>query len=166
MAAAARKTPPLKSHTSTPIQPEESQCVPVCPASEEHSHRGVVLVVDDEDTIRQVVVRILESEGFCCLEACDGIDALEAFARSPDTIDFLLSDVSMPRMDGLELASRVAVIRPAIKVLIMSGHLLNCSLPHGWRFLAKPFRTRELLDRMGELDQSSQAAAIEQRRAG
>jgi CheY-like chemotaxis protein len=154
MATAARKTPSPESHAAIPIEPGHSQRVPARSTFQEQGRRGTVLVVDDEPAVRQLVVTILEGEGFSCVAACDGLDALDVFARSPGAIDFLLSDVAMPRMDGLELASRVAVARPTIGILIMSGHLQNRSLQREWRFLAKPFRTSELLDRMGELEQS------------
>jgi len=64
------------------------------------SREIVILVVDDEVIVRNIVQRILTQAGFAVLAAADGQEALEVFQAFPDTIDMLLTDIDMPRLDG------------------------------------------------------------------
>src|SRR5512133_1525873 len=68
------------------------------------------LVVDDEPRLRQALVRLMESDGFTCLEAANGADALEMLRRMPVTL--VLSDLRMPQMDGVELLREVRARYP------------------------------------------------------
>ena len=96
----------------------------------------VVLVVDDEPLIRNIVRIALEAEGYFILAAADGEEGLALSRSFPGTIHLLLSDVMMPRMDGLQLAEALTAERPATTVLLMSGQLdLTAERP----FLRKPF---------------------------
>src|ERR1035441_9212064 len=101
----------------------------------------VILCAEDDEQIRSLLVKFLKADGFTVLTAGDGQSALEIARSHPGHIDLLLSDVAMPRMNGLELYRTVAVERSATKVLLMSGDL-------DWReqvsmlglpFLQKPF---------------------------
>ena len=102
---------------------------------------GVVLVAEDEVIVRNIVCLLLQREGYQVLSAADGKEALELAREYRGTIDLLLSDVKMPRMDGISLAEHVINERPGIRVLLMSGKLSdeirkqNIRLP----FLRKPF---------------------------
>jgi two-component system, cell cycle sensor histidine kinase and response regulator CckA len=103
----------------------------------------VVLVVDDEQTIRQAARRILESIGYKVLEAEDGIRAIDLL--SDDTpVDLLMADLQMPELTGEEMARQLRARRPELKVLYVSGYvdrLLN-ERPILWEdeaFLEKPF---------------------------
>ncbi|MCU1381787.1 MAG: putative multi-sensor signal transduction histidine kinase [Acidobacteria bacterium] len=78
-----------------------------------------VLVVDDEDLVRKFVERVLREGGYQTTTASDGPEALEAAAA--ETFDVLVTDVMMPQMTGDELARRVRVTTPAIKVLYLTG---------------------------------------------
>ena len=83
----------------------------------------VILVVDDEVIVRNIVQRILTKEGFAVLAAADGEEALELFQTFPDTIDLLLTDIDMPRLDGFHLAKRVRLQKPEVKILFrQTGH--------------------------------------------
>ncbi|MEU4221563.1 ATP-binding protein [Actinoplanes sp. NPDC026623] len=109
----------------------------------------IVLVVDDEDGIRETVARNLSHAGYTVITAADGAHALD-LAADHDAINLLLTDVVMPGMTGPELARRFAADRPAGRVLLMSGYAEGLidrhgMLPPGTTLLAKPFTTAQLL---------------------
>ena len=102
-----------------------------------------VLLVDDDPSVRAYVSRALSIAGFTILEAVDGTDALQIAETAPGPIEILVTDINMPGIDGLELARRVQVLRPATGVVYMSGapaHEVEAwSLLTGTVFLQKPF---------------------------
>lgn len=101
----------------------------------------VILVAEDEEIVQNMVKLTLERDGYCVLTAGDGLEALEVVRRFPGTIHLLLTDVLMPRMDGLELARLMRMERPATPVLVMSGtHYPGQEL----RYLGKPFSPARL----------------------
>ena len=124
-------------------------------------HRGdeTILVVEDEDKVREVAVRILSGQGYRVLEASQGLDAFLIFTEHDGPIHLLLTDVVMPKMSGRELAETLMSIRPRIKVLYMSGYTDNAIVHHGvletgMDFIQKPFavdtlarKVREVLDK-------------------
>jgi two-component system, cell cycle sensor histidine kinase and response regulator CckA len=81
-----------------------------------------MLLVEDQDAIRDVVSEFLKGSGYTVLEATDGIEALQVAEQHDGDIDLLLTDVVMPRMGGPELAIRLANLRPRMKVIYMSGY--------------------------------------------
>jgi two-component system cell cycle sensor histidine kinase/response regulator CckA len=85
------------------------------------AHREIVLVVDDQQGVRQLVSRILTRHGYTVLEAGDVTEALALAEQHPGPIDLIVSDVVMPTMSGPELVARLRTIRP-VKVLYMSGY--------------------------------------------
>jgi CheY-like chemotaxis protein len=99
-----------------------------------------VLVVDDEATIRDVVQLVLEDEGYRVRAAASGAEALAVVAR--ERPDLVLSDISMPQMDGLTLADRLA--RLGIPVILMSAIETAADLP-GVPLIQKPFDLDRLL---------------------
>ncbi|MEO8523167.1 MAG: PAS domain S-box protein [Caldimonas sp.] len=90
-----------------------------------------ILLVEDEDPVRDVARGILERSGYRVIEARDGAEALLISERHPGTIDLLLTDVVMPKMSGPELARRLASSRPGTKVLCMSGYTDDAAFRHG-----------------------------------
>ncbi|MFI5244738.1 MAG: response regulator [Gemmatimonadales bacterium] len=108
-----------------------------------------VLVAEDEETVRRFVRIVLEKEGFRVLEAENGMDALAVFEAAEPAPDILLTDVVMPQMGGQELAKRLVVVRPGLKVIFMSGFVRDPDLLEGLNerrapFLQKPFDIEEL----------------------
>jgi len=90
-----------------------------------------VLVVDDDDQVRAVACAVLRRSGYVVLEASNGGEALLVSEKHGATIDLLLTDVILPRMSGREIAERVVAMRPAIKVLFMSGYSDEATRQHG-----------------------------------
>ena len=83
---------------------------------------GIVLLAEDDRSVRRLVVAELTRRGFTVLEAEDGAAALEMFRKEKDRIDVLVTDVVMPRMNGADLAKAAERIRPGLKILFISGH--------------------------------------------
>jgi len=109
-----------------------------------------VLLVEDEDAVRALAREVLRRHGYVVLEARHGVDALRVAERHADEIHLLIADVVMPHMSGRELAERLATVRPAMKILFMSGYADHALVPDDVTpdaaFLQKPF-TPELLAR-------------------
>jgi two-component system cell cycle sensor histidine kinase/response regulator CckA len=106
-----------------------------------------ILVVDDEPEVRLVVATALRREGYAVIEAVDGEDALALVARRRQPIHLLLTDVTMPRVDGYDLSVLIAETHPEVKILFMSGRD-EVKLDHSAAFLRKPFLIPELLRRV------------------
>jgi CheY-like chemotaxis protein len=80
-----------------------------------------ILVVDDEDGIRTFIARVLQGAGYRIVVAANGPDALRLAAALP-TLDLIVTDVTMPAMSGCELARRLRIENPALKVLYITGY--------------------------------------------
>lgn len=98
--------------------PDSKRCLPGT------SLRGseTILLVEDDDSVRQTAVRILRDRGYTVLEAREGKEAFDICENHSDKIDLLITDVVMPEMSGNELSDLVASTFPKIKVLFMSGY--------------------------------------------
>lgn len=115
-----------------------------------------VLIVEDEDGMREVTRRILTRRGYKVLTACDGAEALDIVADSAERIDLLLTDVVMPKMLGREVADRVCALVPGIRVLYMSGYAqpvlgAKGTLEPGVTLVQKPFMEAVLLGKIREV---------------
>jgi CheY-like chemotaxis protein len=124
-------------------------------SKQSHPARPTVLVVDDEHRIVDTITEILERAGFRVLPAYDGWAALEAAARFRP--DYLLSDVLMPRMNGVELAIAIHKMHPAAKILLFSGQagiseILLKGQQQGLEFelIAKPLHPLKLIQMLKE----------------
>jgi CheY-like chemotaxis protein len=96
-------------------------------------HRGTetILLVDDEESLRTVVVDLLSQLGYRVLSAAGGPDALQVAREYPGKIDLLLTDVVMDDLNGPELAEQLLKIRPGIKVIFISGYADSSLAPDG-----------------------------------
>jgi DNA-binding response OmpR family regulator len=114
-----------------------------------------VLLVDDEPLIRDYLKAYLSAANYDVTVACDGMEAVEALKASETPFDLVITDIKMPRMDGLTLARTIGAERPDLPVLFMSGYassLDSFDSPVGrWAFLAKPFEPKALLQRISDL---------------
>src|SRR5215472_9939254 len=111
------------------------------------ANKTVILLAEDDATVRNLVALMLFKEGYAVLAANDGQEALDICRQFKDPIHLLLSDKTMPRMTGAELAEQVLKKRSEIKILLMSGEtpdaILNQNTPDA--FLRKPFMPPTLL---------------------
>ena len=116
----------------------------VCPVGGSET----ILLVEDETSVRDLTRRMLEESGYRVLSAANGMDALQLCATNLEQIDLMVTDVVMPRMRGVEVARRVARIRPSLRVLFMSGYTdnsIHADIAGSISFLQKPFTLDELL---------------------
>ena len=112
----------------------------------------IILLAEDEVVVRNIVRLLLQRDGHEVLVATDGYEALKLSREYNGQIDLLLTDIGMPRMDGLALVEQIVKDRPGIKILLMSGNPVGCELGE-LPLLRKPFandvfrnKVRELLD--------------------
>ena len=115
---------------------------------------SVVLIVEDDPSVRKMACRILAGQGYTVIEANDAADALARASSNAGRIDLVLSDVVMPEMKGPELFSRIRGIHPEVRVLYMSGYTEGAAsngrlLQEGAAFIQKPFTVRGLLEKVG-----------------
>lgn len=109
-----------------------------------------VLIVDDEELMREVTSIMIEENGGKVLTAVDGLDAVEVFAENRGKIDCIFMDVSMPRMNGYEAFLEIKKIDPDIPVLVVSGLRMMPEVEELQKsgqidFLSKPFHEVELI---------------------
>ena len=121
-----------------------------------HPRSETILLVEDEDAVRSIARRILESGGYHVLEARSGPDALQVCEVHGAELDALITDVVMPDMSGRELAARITADYPHVRVLYMSGHTDDRILQHGLgrkrvNLIQKPFGPNALLERVRAL---------------
>jgi two-component system cell cycle sensor histidine kinase/response regulator CckA len=106
--------------------------------------RRIVLVVDDEQGLRDLVCRTLQAEGYSTLEAAHGAEALEVMETASEGVDLVDTDVLMPGMDGRELGRRISQRWPDLPILYISAYDVNDIFSRGSPrqsapFLQKPF---------------------------
>jgi DNA-binding NtrC family response regulator len=82
----------------------------------------VVLIVDDEPTIRAILSQGFENAGYKVIEAVDGVDGFGAFVRHRSSISVVLLDLTMPRMNGDEVFEEIHKVAPEVPVILMSGY--------------------------------------------
>ena len=111
-----------------------------------------ILVVDDDEFVRLFVRTVLENDGFQIIEAGDGIDGYKIIQEIGDSIDLLLTDNNMPRLDGLALAQLAAESFPDMRILLMTGQPSQF-LDDRTRssVLEKPFLLHDLIRAVGSV---------------
>ena len=120
------------------------------------SAAATVLVVEDDDIVRELVCDVLEDSGYTVLCAEDGPTAVKTANNCESVIDLLVTDVVMPQMNGPELASRLSLSRPELNVLYVSGYSVDDIGDHGVltedvQLLQKPFSPQSLLQRVRDV---------------
>jgi CheY-like chemotaxis protein len=110
-----------------------------------------ILFADDEETVRSFIRTTLKREGFQLIEAVDGVDALQQVAKRAAPIDLLVTDIRMPRMDGIALARSVVQAYPKTPVLYISGYPFDLvegrdDSGRACASLTKPFTRQALLE--------------------
>jgi len=125
--------------------------------SSEGSRKGweTILLVEDEESVRRLILELLHAHGYTVLEAADGIAALNIAQRAHGKIDLLLTDVVMPGMSGTQVAEKITSLHPETKVLYMSGYtdfaVEHHQIPQQGRLLLrKPFTQQSLARKVRE----------------
>jgi len=116
----------------------------------------VILLVEDDETVRTLALTVLEVQGYCVLEASGGREALRLCESHAGPIDLMISDVVMPEMSGPEVYQRVTQLRPELRILYMSGYADDSVARHGAHdpgvsFLQKPFSIDALAQKVREV---------------
>ena len=117
---------------------------------------GVVLLIEDEPQLREAVARMMELMGFTVLAAKDGIEGIEIFRDRKTEIRFVLSDLTMPRMNGWETLAGLRNLSPDIPVILTSGYdeaTVMTGDHSGWpqAFLSKPYGFSSLREVIGRV---------------
>jgi two-component system, cell cycle sensor histidine kinase and response regulator CckA len=115
-----------------------------------------ILLVEDEETVRNVAARVLSTRGYVVHKAANGEEALSLARHLDGTLDLVLTDVVMPDMGGVELINRLLELRPGLKVVYMSGYAQGDKLEPGSEeiagsFLQKPFSSESLTRKVREV---------------
>jgi CheY-like chemotaxis protein len=110
---------------------------------------ALVLVVDDEEAVRRFACRVLERAGYGVFEATDGVEALELIQGQTVPLELVVSDIVMPRMNGVELMQALSMSQPDLPVILMSGYattaLAELGIATPCSILPKPFPGERLL---------------------
>ncbi|CAG0982858.1 partial two-component system, cell cycle sensor histidine kinase and response regulator CckA, partial [Methanosarcinales archaeon] len=119
-------------------------------------HGELVLVAEDEESIREVTVSTLEKNGYIALAAEDGADAVVLYAQNKDKVKVVLMDIMMPIMDGQASIRAIHKINPQTKVIVVSGltekdKLAEIASSHAKAFLPKPYTAQKLLKTIHEV---------------
>lgn len=111
------------------------------------------LIVDDEPRLRHVLARVMRGDGFYCIEAGNGVEAMAVLEREPVTL--VLTDLRMPRMDGIELLRQVRARYPDVAVMLITGvadvdAAVSCLAIGAMDYLTKPFHLEEVRARVAQ----------------
>jgi two-component system cell cycle sensor histidine kinase/response regulator CckA len=126
------------------------------PDSVDLTGQGTILLVEDEEGLRQLNARGLASRGYTVLEAGNGIEAIEMLKSSEGGVDLVVSDVVMPEMDGPTLLRELRRRNPGLKIIFVSGYAEDAFQKHlpadgeQFTFLAKPFTLKQLVNAVKE----------------
>jgi PAS domain S-box-containing protein len=126
-----------------------------------------ILLIEDEEMVRNLAVNILQERGYRVLAALNGEEAIEFAESHAGAIDMMITDVVMPRMNGKQIAERVSNFRPGIPVLYMSGYTDEAIVHHGvieagTNFIEKPFTSGGLASKIREILDKPNADFLEQ----
>jgi CheY-like chemotaxis protein len=107
-----------------------------------------ILVVEDDNIVRMLIVDVLEELEYTVLEAADAAEALVVLNNAEQTIDLMMTDLGLPDMNGKDLANRAREIRPDIPVLFASGYADSIDVPERMHNIGKPFSIDQLRDKV------------------
>jgi two-component system, cell cycle sensor histidine kinase and response regulator CckA len=146
-------------HIYLPRSAEQISVVENVHANEQpqpQTNPATILVVEDESALRRLICTSLERRNHNVLSAKDGAEGLALFRQNAAVIQIVVTDLMMPRMDGLELKQQISSLKPNIKFLFMSGYAEQVLEQHhgflnGCAFLEKPFLPKELAERVDKL---------------
>jgi two-component system, cell cycle sensor histidine kinase and response regulator CckA len=138
--------------TNEQVKPEKKN------SAEDENIRGegLILIVDDEESVRSIAAKTLNRSGFETMEAENGLEALEIFKRTPEAFCGVLLDMTMPKMNGEETFRELRRVRQDIRVVLSSGHNEQ-EATHRFSgkglagFIQKPYRPKDLIKKFQEI---------------
>ncbi|MFK0094808.1 response regulator [Pseudomonas sp. NPDC090592] len=107
-----------------------------------------LLVVEDDDIVRMLMVEVLDELGYTVIEAENATAALRVLEDPSQTLALMMTDVGLPDMRGEELASKARELRPLLPVLFASGYADSLNVPEGMHMIGKPFSIDQLRDKV------------------
>ncbi|WP_340265879.1 hybrid sensor histidine kinase/response regulator [Sphingobium mellinum] len=123
---------------------------PILESGSTRDHRGIAIVVDDEDLVRASTAHMLGELGYTVVEAHSGEEALTLLDAS-DEIDLLVTDHLMPGITGTDLATKFQALRPGVRVLVVSGYAESKDISPDLPRLTKPFKQSDLANSLAQL---------------
>lgn len=114
-------------------------------------HKMHLLVVEDDDIVRMLMVDVLDELGYETLEANCAHAALTILEDPDQSLALLMTDVGLPDMRGEELAARARALRPTLPVLFASGYAESLDVPEGMHMIGKPFSIDQLRDKVSAI---------------
>ena len=145
---------PVFQKTCCPLNKTERVAEPHSSAAGSPSRKKTILVVEDEEMIRELVVSRLKVLGYDTMQASDGVEGIGVFRDGADKIDLVILDYVMPRMNGIEVFEELILIKPDVKVIISSGYSEDVVLerltgPRPAGILQKPYKMEDLRSVLG-----------------
>ena len=115
-----------------------------------HGSGEMILVVDDEPSVREVASRTLEAFGYLTLVASGGAEAVEIYRNNHDKINLVLTDIMMPGLDGIDASKAMLALNPQVKIIATSGLSFRGDLPEPVAsrlvdFIPKPYASKAML---------------------
>jgi len=152
-------------HICLPKVAQKSEPVAEDQLSEKVDGKETILIVEDEDAVREVASTMLARRGYQVIPASDSREAEQICRTFSGSIDLLLTDVVLKETGGLEVAQTLTNLRPGMRIIYMSGYTDDVVLQHGIRnsqvaFLPKPFTTLELANKVREVLDKVTASSV------
>ncbi|WP_194788814.1 response regulator [Pseudomonas sp. UFMG81] len=107
-----------------------------------------LLVVEDDDIVRMLIVEVLDELGYSTLEADNAATALKILEAPEHNLALLMTDVGLPDMRGEQLAAKARELRPLLPVLFASGYAESFNVPEGMYMIGKPFSIDQLREKV------------------
>jgi DNA-binding response OmpR family regulator len=127
-----------------------------------HTYEHTLLIVDDEPLMTELFEKFMSKRGFHVLTAASGAEALEIVSHEKGRIGLVLTDMTMPAMDGLTLAGELGRLAPQVPVMVATGHDADMEttqgLPNVVAVVRKPYKNGVLLEQIREVLSEHQAA--------
>jgi CheY-like chemotaxis protein len=144
------------------VKSEANAGAPEIKSSEEIHGAGTVLIAEDEAALRELISNRMRTEGYEVLEAANGEEAVAIASRHKSDIRLLLTDVIMPKLRGPQLASRLRLKFPGLKVIYMSGYTESALVQDGMLerntvLLQKPFTVKKILEVIQQMNVSARS---------
>jgi CheY-like chemotaxis protein len=149
-----------------PLQDSQARQPEPVPRNSMAYGTGTILVVDDEEIIRQLLTEMLQEMGFRVLSAPDGVEALQTYRNNWNTIDLVIMDLIMPRLSGREAFLAMKEINPNVRTVLSTGYcrdgMVQETIEQGIvGFIQKPFRAEELSEALASVFSAEQTQNLQ-----